>query len=177
MVGTAQGRLCPPYGVHGVNFKQRHLQIHADTASRSRRSFARGLTLNFPPSHNRGRRECRAPDAPAVLRAKARVARTQVVTVTPETPGIPRAMVYGLFRALPGDRALLPPSFAGPCPTTLTPASGCQDHTTLPSASSALVSRAISVHRIPRSTSVTIAKRPSVGRDNSFYSRFYRVVK
>jgi hypothetical protein len=148
MVGTAQGRLCPPYGVHGVNFKQRHLQIHADTASRSRRSFARGLTLNFPPSHNRGRRECRAPDAPAVLRAKARVARTQVVTVTPETPGIPRAMVYGLFRALPGDRALLPPSFADRS-ATLTPASGRQDHTTSPSASSAFVSRAISVHRNP----------------------------
>jgi len=34
----------------------------------SRRSFARGLTLNFPPSHNRGRRECRAPDAPAAAR-------------------------------------------------------------------------------------------------------------
>src|ERR1700682_4622005 len=35
-----------------------------------------------------------------------------VATVTPETPGIPRAMVYGLLRALPGDRALLPPSSA-----------------------------------------------------------------
>ena len=52
MVGTAQGRLCPPYGVHGVNFKQRHLQIHADTASRSRRSFARGLILNRSPSED-----------------------------------------------------------------------------------------------------------------------------
>src|ERR1700722_4424927 len=88
----------------------------------------------------RGRRECRAPDAPAVLRAKMRVARTQVVTVTPETPGIPRAMVYGLFRALPGDGALLPPSFADRS-ATLTPASGRQDHTTSPSASSALVSQ------------------------------------
>jgi hypothetical protein len=26
-----------------------------------------------------------------------------VTTVTPETPGIPRAMVYGLYRALPGE--------------------------------------------------------------------------
>jgi hypothetical protein len=84
------------------------------------------------------------------LRAKVRVARTQVITVTPETPGIPRAMVYGLFRALPGDRALLPPSsLRSLLLKNLTPASGCQDHTTLPSASSALVSRAISVHRIP----------------------------
>src|SRR6266700_1334119 len=35
------------------------------------------------------------------------VERTRVTTSTPESPGIPRAMVYGLFRALPGDRAFL----------------------------------------------------------------------
>src|SRR5450759_4740447 len=35
-----------------------------------------------------------------------------VTTVTPETPGIPRAMVYDLYRALPGDRACLSPSLA-----------------------------------------------------------------
>ena len=33
-----------------------------------------------------------------------------VTTVTPETPGIPRAMLYGLLRALPGDHACLTPS-------------------------------------------------------------------
>jgi hypothetical protein len=38
----------------------------AATASRSRRRFARGMTLNFPPSHKRGRRESRVPTAPAV---------------------------------------------------------------------------------------------------------------
>jgi hypothetical protein len=43
----------------------------------------------------------------------------------------------------------------------LTPASGRQDHTTSPSAGSALVSSATCVHRIPPPTSVTIAKRPS----------------
>jgi hypothetical protein len=40
----------------------------------------------------------------------------------------------GLFRALPGDRALLPPSLAAQSSANLTPASGCQDHTTSPSA-------------------------------------------
>jgi hypothetical protein len=45
----------------------------------------------------------------------------------------------------------------------LTPASGCQDHTTSPYASRAFVLRAFRVHRIPRRTSVTIAKRPSCG--------------
>jgi len=51
--------------------------------------------------------------------------------------GFPCAVVYGLLRALPGDRAFLPPSpprsvLLG----SLTPASGRQDHTTSPSARS-----------------------------------------
>src|ERR1039458_5754381 len=44
-------------------------------------------------------------------------------------------MVYGLYRALPGDRAFLPPSpLRSLLLKNLTPASGCQDHTTSPSA-------------------------------------------
>jgi hypothetical protein len=50
-----------------------------------------------------------------------------------EQSGVSCAMVYGLFRALPGDRAFLPPSPADRS-TDLTPASGRQDHTALPSA-------------------------------------------
>jgi hypothetical protein len=39
--------------------------------------------------------------------------RTSIVTTnTPGSPGAPHTMVYGLFRALPGDRAFLSPSFA-----------------------------------------------------------------
>src|ERR1700693_1708787 len=57
-------------------------------------------------------------------------------------------MVYGLLRALPGARALWPPSSAR-LSANLTPASGCQDHTTSPSASGALVRSTIRVHRIP----------------------------
>jgi hypothetical protein len=66
---------------------------------------------------------------------------------------------YSLFRALLGDRALLSPSpVKSACRarqgrhrsfTNLTPASGRQDHTTSPSASRTLVSRATRVHRIP----------------------------
>jgi hypothetical protein len=33
-----------------------------------------------------------------------------VTTVTPDSPDIPRTMVYGLFRALPGDQVFLTPS-------------------------------------------------------------------
>jgi hypothetical protein len=82
-----------------------------------------------------------------------------VTTVTPETPGIPRAMVLQLIRALPGDRAFLPPSFADRS-TTLTPASGRQDHTTSPSAFASLALRHQHVHRIPHPTSVAIARTP-----------------
>jgi len=57
-------------------------------------------------------------------------------------------MVYGLFRALPSDRAFLPLSPADRS-TGLAPASGRQDHTALPSASAPFVKSAACVHRIP----------------------------
>jgi hypothetical protein len=41
-----------------------------------------------------------------------------VTTVTPDSPGIPRAMVYGLYRALPSDRAFLSLSSAELPPPT-----------------------------------------------------------
>jgi hypothetical protein len=51
----------------------------------------------------------RAQGMPGARCARSRVCRGSGVEhtrrqVTPETPGIPRAMVYGLCRALPGDR-------------------------------------------------------------------------
>src|SRR5260370_18838885 len=77
------------------------------------------------------------------------VESTRVSQVTPESPGTPRAMVYGLYRALPGEPGFLATVASGIASTDLTPASGCQDHTTSPSASSALVFSAARVHRIP----------------------------
>ena len=50
----------------------------------------------------------------------------------------------------------------------LTPASGHQNHTTSPSASAPFVSAAFA-STASRPTSVTIAKRPSEGRDGGFY--------
>jgi hypothetical protein len=75
----------------------------------------------------------------------------------------PRNGFNGFLRALPGDRALLPPSPPRSLlPRNLTPASGRQDHTTSPSASQ----RSRQVRNLrpshPAPTSVTIAKRPSV---------------
>ena len=56
-----------------------------------------------------------------------------------------------LIRDLPGVPGLLAPVAHGPPPANLTPASGCRDHTTSPSASTPLASRHRHVHRIPNS--------------------------
>jgi hypothetical protein len=84
--------------------------------------------------------------------------------------GLPCAMGLRLISCSPRRPALLPPSLPRSVsfPRNLTPASGCQDHTTSPYASmhsSARSDRACteSVHRIPHPTSVTTAKRPSYG--------------
>ena len=58
----------------------------------------RGSALSF-----RGRRECRVPAAPTVSARKiAQKARVDP-QVQPGQPGIPRAVVYGLLRALLGE--------------------------------------------------------------------------
>ena len=81
------------------------------------------------------------------------------------TPGIPRAMVYGLFRALPGDRAFLPPSSAS-MPKhrrrfdASIGASGPHGFTVRKRTS--LVGRRVHVHRIPRSTLVTMRNAPQI---------------
>ena len=88
--------------------------------------------------------------------------RTRVVTTGRTVqPAFPARWCYGFLRARPGDRALLSPSLRdAKHHRELISASGHQAHTTSPSASSPLVSRCQSVHRIPRPTFVTIAKRP-----------------
>jgi hypothetical protein len=83
-----------------------------------------------------------------------------------KSPGIPaRNGFNGFLRTLPGDRLFLPPSLPRSLLLeNLTPASRRQDHTTSPSASGALVSSTVRVHRIqPRVRDVAI--RPSSGVD------------
>jgi len=53
------------------------------------------------------------------------------------------------MRALPGDRAFLPPSLANMMFANLMPASGHQDHTPSPSAGLRIRQSAARVHRIP----------------------------
>jgi hypothetical protein len=103
---------------------------------------------------------------PGARRARSLVCKSRkhtsvVTTVTPETPGIPRAMVLTVSFVLSPVTGLVCHRRPRKLPfANLMPASGHQDHTTLPSASAPFVKGAIRVHRIPHSTSVTIAKRP-----------------
>ncbi len=117
-------------------FKQHHLQTQlrdlaasANAASRSRRAFRASFAINLPPSAIRGRGERRAPLAPA---ASCALCIGRKHTSNNEYPGITRRSrtqwFYGLLRALPGDRALLPPSSNGlrSCPRPVGPTSACR---------------------------------------------------
>ena len=68
-----------------------------------------------------------------------------------------------LYRALPGVPSLIATVIGGALTANLTPASGCQDHTTSPSASRAFVKGAFSGHRSPFQRSKTIASAPLGG--------------
>jgi len=118
------------------------------------------------------------PRPPCVKKARGRNHR-----YGRSNPAFPAQWFDGLFRALPGDRAFLPPSprenrFRATwhqrrvarttrlC-RTRTPSPRTRDrpgtvrHSFGESGSASLVLRHRRVHRIPHSTSVTIAKRPS----------------
>jgi hypothetical protein len=88
-----------------------------------------------------------------------------VTTVTPSSPGIPRAMVLTGSFVLSRVTGLFATLVSGVASTNLTPASGRQDHTTSPSASCAVRQQHISVHRIPSRVRDEPRIRPSMGRD------------
>ena len=84
--------------------------------------------------------------------------RTRAYRSSGEHPAFPAQWLYGLYRALPGERAFLPPLPARSfwLPTDLTPATGRQDHTTSPYAQLPFVA-ATSASTATRPTSVTTA--------------------
>jgi hypothetical protein len=99
--------LHPGYG--DSIFKQ---QPFADTASRSRDLIRPSFAINSRPPV-RGRREYRAFDAPAALCAMiVRAHKCSHHGHTGFTRHSPRNGFNGFLRALPGDRACLPPSSA-----------------------------------------------------------------
>src|SRR5450631_2118612 len=74
------------------------------TALSSRREAPEGLLL--APAQ-RGRGECRMPNAPAASCAIVVIERTRVITSTPESPGIPARNGFTAYVVL---SRLLPPS-------------------------------------------------------------------
>src|SRR5262249_32058853 len=81
--------------------------------------------------------------------------------------GIPCAMVYDLFRALPGVRDLLVTVVRGIITRALAPAQGRQDHTTSPSALRAARLAAPTASIASRPTFVTTRTPLSSGRDDA----------
>jgi hypothetical protein len=132
------------------------------TATRSRRAIRASFCLAVLPFEDQ-----RAQGMPGARRARSlacknKKAHEQVTTVTPETPGIPRAMVLTVSFALSRVTGLVCHPRPRKLPSAnLTPASGRQDHTTSPSALSALRRCALSASTASRPASVTIASRPS----------------
>jgi hypothetical protein len=145
--------------IHSYHVKQRWIAsslallamtIHEDVYPRSRGADrARVMPWKIPPSHQR------AQGMPGAWCARSRACSVESTRVshhghTGNTRHSPRNGFNGFLRALPGDRAFLPPSpLRSLLPRNLMPASGHQDHTTSPSALPPLVLRRQSVHRIP----------------------------
>jgi hypothetical protein len=100
---------------------------------------------------------------PAALRAKVKSTQASHHR-SAERSGIPCAMVVPVSFVLAPETGLVVSVSSAQCASIVADgisASGYQAHTTSPSASRTLVLSATLVHRIPRPTSVTIAKRPS----------------
>jgi hypothetical protein len=138
--------------------------FHGHNTAISQANPPRALQILCP---NEGAGNAGRIDAPAALCAKVESTQVSHHGHTGNTRHSPRNGFNGFLRALPGEPGLLSPSAAQRVSVVavLTPASGRQDHTTSPSASSALVLSRQSVHRIPHPTLVTIAKRPSCGHE------------
>jgi hypothetical protein len=126
-----------------------------------------GSTESIVPL-DRGRRESRVSDAPAASCVKMKT-HELVTTGSPVKPAFPAQWLYGLLRALPGDRALLPPSparrervFAD-----LNASVGASGPHGFTVRASLLRPARRRVHRIPHPTSVTTRTPLSSGRDGA----------
>ena len=139
--------------------------VPVDTVSQSRGALRPRFARNSSPSRKRGRRECRMRAAPAVSRAMCtRSARTSIQG-SGEHPTFPAQWLYGLLRALPGERLFCLRSalkaVASRCIDASTATSGPHDFT--------VRSHAVRLSALPASTATrptitAIMIRPS-GRD------------
>jgi hypothetical protein len=119
------------------------------TTPHSRGAICPEFCKNRSPRDNRGRRECRMPNAPAASCVKKQTHERSHHGHTGNHPAFPAQWFYGLLRALPGDHACLTPSPALLI-ADLTPALGRQNDTTWPYASASFVRLAIARLTPPR---------------------------
>ena len=133
------------------------------------RRIAPEVCVLHRPSRNRGRREDRVRAAPAVSCAIAHRKRAHEHT---GSAGASRPSLRSGFTAYfvlsPVNGFLATVALAAiACRKNLTPAPGCQDHTTSPYAAALFVgayrAQHCGVHRVPRPTFQTIMTRPSCG--------------
>jgi hypothetical protein len=123
-------RVKPAYDDHGS-------RTHANTFPR--RLCARVVREIFASSKEEGAGNAGCVDCTRGLACERKKHTSVITTGTPDRPGIPCASGFnGFLRALPGDRAFLPPSLTDHHPISLISASGYQDHTTSPSATGRL---------------------------------------
>jgi hypothetical protein len=126
-------------------------QPSADASARSRGTILPELSVVGPPSIKRAQG---MPDARCTRSRLCRKKhRRQQLQVHRNNRHSLRNGFNGVLRALPGDRACLPPSSMGRT-TDLAPASGRQNHTTSPSAEASLVRAMIALRH-----SASIASR------------------
>ena len=129
------------------NFKQRPC---SDTASRSRRAPRPSFAATLPPSSSEGAGNAGRPMRPIAACAGVVVERTRVSQVTPaKHPAFPAQWFTAYFVLFPAIGLFCHRHRRKLVFADLTPASRRQNHTTWPSASSALVSSTVGVHRIP----------------------------
>ena len=139
---------------------------HADVTSRSRGVMRPRLVESLPPLKAGAQGRPGARCTRGLVCNVHKEVRTRAYRFSGNTPAFPAQWLYGLYRALPGERAFLPPSpLRSFFLRNLTPASRCQDHTTSPSASSLRSSCASAASTASHRTFVTIASRPAFGGD------------
>src|SRR5665213_1028803 len=137
--------------------------------SRSRRRVRPEVCSYSRPLRIEGAGNAGRPMRPIAACATVVVERTRVSRVHRNHPAFPTQWFTDYTVLSPVLRAFWPPSPALLI-ANLTPASGCQDHTTSPSASGAARLEAPSASTASCPALVTLANAPRVGQDGSEYS-------
>ena len=139
-----------PWGWYGTrNDVLRHVESRHEFTISRRDTLE--VCLDFHPQETRGRRESRMHAAPAVSCAKGtRKKRTRAYRFSGGNPTFPAQWftAYSVLSPVTGLSCHRRPREVL-LPANLTPASGRQDHTASPSATTAFVIRRHCVHRIP----------------------------